>query len=92
MAVRLASGFVWEGDKAEEDRHAESALHAWVEAYLPGAGWVGLDPTNGVFCDHHFVTTAVGLNHWDISPITGTYFANDALPSTMTTSLDVRKT
>jgi len=91
IAARLASGFVWEGDKAEEVRRAESALHAWVEAYLPGAGWIGLDPTNGVFCDHHFVTTAVGLTHGDISPIAGMYYGKKAIPSTMAATLEVRK-
>ena len=91
VAARLASGFVWEGDKAAEDRRAGSALHAWVEAYLPGAGWIGLDPTNGVFCDHHFVTTAVGLDHRDISPVAGTYFGNTFIPSTLAARLEVRK-
>jgi transglutaminase-like putative cysteine protease len=91
VAARLASGFVWEGDKAPGERRAESALHAWVEAFLPGAGWIGLDPTNGVFCDHHFVTTAVGLNHGDISPVAGTYYGKKAIASTLTAKLEVRK-
>ena len=91
IAARLASGFVWEGDKAQEDRRAESALHAWVEAFLPGAGWIGLDPTNGVFCDHHFVTTAVGLTHEDISPIAGTYYGKTTIPGKMSATLEVRK-
>ncbi|MFA7234552.1 MAG: transglutaminase family protein [Terrimicrobiaceae bacterium] len=91
VAARLASGFVWEGDKAEEERRAESALHAWVEAFLPGAGWIGLDPTNGVFCDHHFVTTAVGLTHGDISPVAGTYYGNKPIASTLAARLEVRK-
>ena len=92
VAARLASGFVWEGDKAEDDRRAESAMHAWVEAYLPGAGWIGMDPTNGTFCDHHFVTTAVGLRHADISPIGGTYFGNKHIASTLATRLEITKT
>ena len=91
VAARLASGFVWEGDKAPGDRRAESALHAWVEAFLPGAGWLGLDPTNGVFCDHHFVTTAVGLNHADISPVAGTYYGKKAIASTLAAKLEVQK-
>ena len=91
VAARLASGFVWEGDKAEADRRAESALHAWVEAYLPGAGWIGIDPTNGVFCDHHFVTTAVGLRPADISPVAGTYFGNQRITSTLVTRLEIKK-
>ena len=87
----LASGFVWEGDKAPGERRAESALHAWVEAFLPGAGWIGLDPTNGVFCDHHFVTTAVGLNHEDISPVAGTYYGKKAIASMLAAKLEVQK-
>jgi transglutaminase-like putative cysteine protease len=91
VATRLASGFVWEGDKKAADRRAESALHAWVEAFLPGAGWIGIDPTNGVFCDHHFVTTAVGLRHADISPVAGTYYGNQPISSTLAASLNVNK-
>ncbi len=91
VAARLASGFVWEGDKELSERRAESALHAWVEAYLPGAGWIGMDPTNGVFCDHHFVTTAVGLLHSDISPVAGTYYGNKTIASTLATQLQVQK-
>ncbi len=91
VAARLASGFVWEGDKDPSERHAESSLHAWVEAYLPGAGWLGMDPTNGVLCDHHFVTTAVGLRHTDISPVAGTYYGKKTIPSTLVTRLEVQK-
>lgn len=91
VAARLASGFVWEGDRAAAERRAESALHAWVEAYLPGAGWIGIDPTNGVFCDHHFVTTAVGLLHDDIAPVAGTYYGKEAIASSLATRLAVEK-
>jgi len=91
VAARLASGFVWEGDREESDRRAESAMHAWVEACLPGAGWIGLDPTNGSFCDHHFITTAVGLRHADISPVSGTYYGKKRIESRLTTNLEIRK-
>lgn len=91
VAARLASGFVWEGDVAEKDRKAESALHAWIEAYLPGAGWIGLDPTNGSFCNHHFLTTAVGLRHADIAPVHGTYFGKKKIESQLTTALEINK-
>lgn len=91
VAARQASGFVWEGDKAEEDRRAESAMHAWVEAYLPGAGWIGLDPTNGVLCDHHFVTTAVGRSPADVSPVAGTYFGKKTIASELATKLRITK-
>jgi transglutaminase-like putative cysteine protease len=89
LAVRLASGFLWEDEVEEADRRAENALHAWLEVYLPGAGWVAMDPTNGVFCDHHAITTAIGLMPEDIAPIDGRYFGQRHIPSTLETALTI---
>jgi transglutaminase-like putative cysteine protease len=90
LAARLASGFLWEPpDTPKEDLRAESALHAWVETYLPGAGWIGLDPTNGVLCDHHRITAAVGLAPDDISPIKGHYYGHKKIDSRMTATLEI---
>jgi transglutaminase-like putative cysteine protease len=90
VAARLVSGFLWEPpDLAATDRRAENALHAWTEAYLPGAGWVGLDPTNGTLADHHRIPAAVGLNPDDISPIKGCYYGHKQIESTMTATLEI---
>jgi transglutaminase-like putative cysteine protease len=89
VAARLASGYLWEGDSAGEERVAEGAMHAWVEAYLPGPGWVPMDPTNGVFCDHHAITTAVGLTHAQIAPLSGCYYGKRIIASTLETFLRV---
>jgi transglutaminase-like putative cysteine protease len=87
IAARLASGYLCEF--ADADKVAEGSLHAWVEAYLPGAGWVGLDPTNGTFCSHHHLTAAVGLTAAQISPVFGNYYHSKWLPSDMRTSLQI---
>lgn len=92
VATRLVSGFLYEPPGDHGHRTAESAMHAWVEAYLPGAGWLGLDPTNGVFCDHLYIATAVGRTPDDISPIKGTYYGKKVIPSKLTTSLDIAET
>lgn len=89
VAVRLVSGYLCEFGKPEENKRAEGALHAWLEAYLPGAGWLGMDPTNGVLTDHHFIAAAVGLHPEDISPVAGSYYSRERIPARMATNLSL---
>jgi hypothetical protein len=89
FAARLASGYLCEFGAEARDRRAEGAMHLWVEAYLPGAGWTGLDPTNGIFCNHNFITTAVGLTTPEVTPISGRYFGAEVVPATMTATLEL---
>jgi transglutaminase-like putative cysteine protease len=91
VAARLVSGFVWEGDKPASEKRASSAMHLWVEACLPGAGWIGMDPTNGALTDHHFIATAVGRRHADVAPISGAYYSSTPVGSSLATSISVEK-
>ncbi|MFL6590089.1 MAG: transglutaminase domain-containing protein [Chthoniobacterales bacterium] len=87
LAARLTSGYLRESDS--ETKVAEGSLHAWTEVYLPGAGWVGLDATNGVFCNHNFIAAAVGLTPADITPISGAYYHHKGVPTEMTAKLEL---
>jgi transglutaminase-like putative cysteine protease len=91
VAARLASGFLWESVTDPSKRKADSALHAWTEAYLPGAGWLALDPSNGVLADHHYLTAAVGLETADIAPVSGTYFGDRPVAGRLATSLHIER-
>ena len=87
FAARLTSGYLRESEA--ETRRAEGSLHAWTEVFLPGAGWIGLDGTNGVFCNHNFIAAAVGLTPADITPISGVYYHKKRVPAQMTSKLQL---
>jgi transglutaminase-like putative cysteine protease len=87
LAARLTSGYLRESEA--ETRRAEGSLHAWTEVFLPGAGWIGLDATNGVFCNHNFIAAAVGLTPADITPISGVYYNKKQVPAQMTSKLQL---
>jgi transglutaminase-like putative cysteine protease len=50
-----------------------SATHAWIEVFIPGVGWRGLDPTHNRQTDETYVKIAVGRDYADVPPVTGNY-------------------
>ncbi len=55
------------------DRSSEGASHAWVEALLPGLGWVGFDPTNNLLAGDRHIRTAIGRDYADVPPTRGIF-------------------
>lgn len=91
LAARLVSGFLWESASDPAESKAENALHAWTEVFLPGAGWVGLDPSNGVLADHHYLAAAVGVSPQDIAPVSGLYYGDSDVPHRLQTTLEISR-
>jgi transglutaminase-like putative cysteine protease len=72
IPCRYVSGYLFH-KAGDHVRSTEGATHAWVEAYLPGTGWVGLDPTNDILAGEHHVRTAVGRDYADVPPTRGVF-------------------
>ncbi|WP_249010248.1 transglutaminase family protein [Conexibacter sp. DBS9H8] len=49
--------------------------HAWFAAHVPGAGWVGADPTNDQTVNARYVTTAIGRDYSDVPPMQGVLYS-----------------
>jgi transglutaminase-like putative cysteine protease len=71
IPCRYVSGYLYHSDQ-NKDRSADGATHAWVEALLPGFGWVGFDPTNNLMAGSRHIRTAVGRDYSDVPPTLGT--------------------
>lgn len=67
---RYVSGYICPN---KSGMRGEGATHAWVEAWLPGYGWAGIDPTNNVWVTNKHVKLAVGRHFRDCSPVKGTF-------------------
>ena len=87
-AVGLAARFV-SGYHDREATDGRRYLHAWSEVYLPGAGWRGFDPTEGLAVADRHVSLAAGAVPLLAAPTIGTFRGNGA-ESTMETQLIIR--
>jgi transglutaminase-like putative cysteine protease len=57
----------------QKDRSLEGASHAWVEALIPGWGWVAFDPTNNLVGTDRHIRVAIGRDYADVPPTKGVY-------------------
>ena len=79
IAARFVSGYLIQLAQGTElassssGKQADSAdLHAWAEAFLPGAGWIGLDPTSGFLVSEGHIPLACTSSASQAAPISGT--------------------
>ncbi|MGF6638380.1 transglutaminase family protein [Paraburkholderia sp. MM6662-R1] len=88
LAARFVSGYIFVPD--HDTTLGGGATHAWLQIYLPGAGWVDFDPTNSIVGNRHLIRVAVAWNYDQALPLWGTW--HGAMHSFRSLEVDVSVT
>lgn len=75
IPARYVSGYIC---PMGNELRGVGATHAWVEAYIPDFGWMGIDPTNNCLVSDRHIRIAFGRNFNDCTPVKGTYKGSSA--------------
>jgi transglutaminase-like putative cysteine protease len=71
LAARFVSGYIYTpGDEIQ----GGGATHAWMQVYLPGAGWVDFDPTNSIVGNRNLIRVAMAWSPEHVLPLWGTFY------------------
>jgi transglutaminase-like putative cysteine protease len=94
VATRFVSGYLY--DPALDGRPASASVgagstHAWLQAYLPGAGWVAFDPTNGQTGGNHLILVGVARDPRHAAPVSGTWFGKPDAYLGLSATVQVRR-
>ena len=95
FAARFVSGYLYD---PQLDNQADSAIrgagdtHAWVQIYLPGAGWVEFDPTNGLVGGANLIRVAVARDPRQAVPLQGSFIGLADDFRDMHVEVEVRRT
>ncbi|WP_200979608.1 transglutaminase family protein [Echinicola sp. 20G] len=84
LASRFVSGYAY-NPKLEENHE----LHAWVEAFCPGAGWIGLDPSLGLLTDAFYIPLAASFLPELTLPVIGSF--TGASHSTLESYVEIKE-
>jgi transglutaminase-like putative cysteine protease len=92
LAARFVSGYLYDPalDGGTSNIVGSGATHAWVQVYLPGAGWIEFDPTNGILGGSNLVPVAVAREPSQAIPVSGTFVGTPADFLGMSVEVSVR--
>jgi transglutaminase-like putative cysteine protease len=73
IAARFVSGYIFTPEGSRSAATGGGSTHAWMQAYLPGAGWVDFDPTNSIVGNRNLIRVAVAWDQHNALPLWGTF-------------------
>jgi transglutaminase-like putative cysteine protease len=73
LAARFVSGYIYVPDRDGSVTLGGGSTHAWCQVYVPGAGWVEFDPTNGIVGNRDLIRIAVAREPRQAIPLSGTF-------------------
>jgi len=90
FGTRLVSGYLFNPSGAWVGAAGAGSTHAWVEVFVPGAGWIPFDPTNRSVGSTNLIPVAVARRIQQVAPVTGSFHGRSSDLLSMDVSVDVR--
>ena len=73
FGARIVSGYLWIASTELLGSTGAGSTHAWVEVFVPGAGWIAFDPTNRSMGSANLVPVAAARHISQVAPVTGSF-------------------
>lgn len=77
LGARIVSGYLSDPEEGLIGSAGAGSTHAWVEIYLPGAGWIAFDPTNRSVGSRNLIPLAVARNIAGVTPVAGSFLGTN---------------
>lgn len=92
FGTRLVSGYLFNPSGHGIGSADSGSTHAWVEVFVPGAGWIPFDPTNRSVGATNLIPVAVARRIQQVAPVTGSFHGSPTDQISMDVTVDVRET
>jgi transglutaminase-like putative cysteine protease len=89
LGARFVSGYLFDPPGDGATMQGVGSTHAWAEVYLPDAGWIEFDPTNGLIASDRLIRVAVAREADQASPVKGSFIGTPGAFSGLWVGVDV---
>ncbi|WP_114965381.1 transglutaminase family protein [Alkalilacustris brevis] len=73
FGARIVSGYLFDASRSLIGSAGAGSTHAWVEVFVPGAGWISFDPTNRSMGSANLIPVAAARHITQVAPVTGSF-------------------